>query len=112
MFPAEPRDHPPPWIFAILCLPMGTFWGFITTAMPFLLRRHGITVDEIASISALTGIAQIVYFLWSPLVDMIISRRAWIVLLSAISGALLFVALMLPLPQYLTLYTALLVLGN
>lgn len=111
-FPVAQKSSPQPWIFGIIALPMGTFWGFITTAMPFLLRKQGISVDEIASISALTGIAQIVYFLWAPLVDMIISRRTWILVLSFASAILLFVAVTLPVPQYLTLYTALLVLGN
>jgi MFS family permease len=106
------KNHPPPWIFAILCLPMGTFWGFITTAMPFLLRKQGIAVEQIASISALTGIAQIVYVVWSPIADMIFTRRMWVLLLSLVSAAMLFVAVMLPVPQYLTLYAALLIVGN
>jgi MFS family permease len=91
---------------------MGTFWGFITTAMPFLLRKQGIPVDQIASISALTGIAQIVYVLWSPLADMLLTRRAWVLLLSFLSAMMLFVAVMLPLPKNLPLYAALLILGN
>lgn len=95
-----------------MCVPMGAYWGFISTAMPFLLRKQGIPVHQIASISALAGIAQIVYFLWSPIADMLITRRAWVLLLSFISALMLLVAVMLPLPKYLTLYSALLIVGN
>jgi MFS family permease len=91
---------------------MGTFWGFVTTAMPFLLRKQGIPVDQIASISALAGIAQVVYVLWSPLVDMGLTRRAWVLVLSGVSAAMLFAAVVLPLPKHLPLYGALLILGN
>jgi len=91
---------------------MGTYWGFITTAMPFLLRKQGIPIDQIASISALTGIAQVVYVLWSPIVDMGITRRAWVLLLSLVSALMLLVAILLPLPRCLAAYAALLALGN
>jgi hypothetical protein len=41
-----------------------------------------------------------------------LTRRAWVLLLSLVSAAMLFVAILLPLPKYLTLYAALLISGN
>jgi MFS family permease len=80
------RDPPPPWLFALAAAPYGCFNGLIAVALPYILRRHGIPVDRIAAIGATIGAPSIWYFLWAPIVDVKLKRRAWIVLLSLASA--------------------------
>ena len=41
------RDGPPPpWLFGITALPYGVSNGFVTAAMPYLLRNAGLTVES------------------------------------------------------------------
>jgi len=56
-------------------------------ALPYLLRRHGITVERIASISALVQVPTIWYFLWAPIVDVRFRRRTWLMALAVASAA-------------------------
>ena len=54
-----------------------------------LLRQAGYTVDQIGSTVAFVLLPMTLYFLWSPVVDMGLRRRTWIVLLASLSGVLL-----------------------
>ena len=82
------RHHPAPWLFGITVLPYGVYYGFISTAMPYLLRNAGVAVDRIAGISALSlappsGIS---FGLRSP--TSCLRRRSWLILTAALSAAL------------------------
>lgn len=110
--PALAKHHPPPWLFGVLCLPMGVYWGYITTAMPYLLRKQGLSLDSIATISSSAAVVQVLYFLWSPFIDMGLSRRAWFLLLNLAAAATLTAVLLLPATHFLLLYTVLLTAGN
>jgi MFS family permease len=98
-------------MFAILVI-AGAVAPFVIVAMPFLLRREGIPVDTIAGISALAMLPFALMFAWAPLADMLLSRRHWVLAGNLIAAALLFVAILLPRPKYLTLFAAILVAGN
>jgi PAT family beta-lactamase induction signal transducer AmpG len=102
---------PAPWLFGIVILPYGVYSGFVSTALPYLLRKAGLPVDRIASISALALSPSVWYFFWAPLVDFALRRRTWLILASASSAALLAAAVLQPLPSGLALFTALLVAG-
>lgn len=54
--------------------------------MPYLLRRQGVAVDRIAEIVALASIPNVWYFLYSPVVDLGLRRRTWILLAAATAG--------------------------
>ena len=69
-----------PWLFSILILPQGIYLGFISTVLPFLLSRASVPVDRIARTTSLLSIPWILCFLWAPLVDTLLRRRAWLVL--------------------------------
>src|SRR6266566_705604 len=84
---STPQRLPPPWLFGITALPYGVYGGYLSTAMPYVLRNAGVPVDRIAGISALTLAPAIWYFLWAPLADFGLRRRAWLVLMSALSAA-------------------------
>jgi hypothetical protein len=76
----DPRRWPTPWAFGLLVLPLGMYVGFAGTALPFLLSKAGVTVDEIARIDALLALPPALMFLWTPVVDVKLRRRTWLVL--------------------------------
>lgn len=89
-------DAPPsknlaaPHRFFWIVLPYAIYIGFTTNGgVSLLLRRAGMPVDHVANAIALLGIPSTVYFLWSPLADMWIPRRAWHLLASLGSAAAL-----------------------
>jgi MFS family permease len=101
---------PLPWVFVLMPLPYGIFLGYLQTPLPYLLRQMGYAVDRIGSIEALVFLPMALYFLWSPVVDFWMRRRTWMVLFAAISGAMLFGAVLL-LPRHPELATTLLFVG-
>src|SRR2546427_13292598 len=76
----------PPWLFGILSIPYGAFNGIIVVLMPFLLRKHGVSPDRIANVIAISAIPNVWYFLWSPIVDTGLPRRAWIMIAAGVSA--------------------------
>jgi PAT family beta-lactamase induction signal transducer AmpG len=82
-----------PWVIGLLATPSGVFSGFITVAMPFLLRRSGLSVDRIAEVSAIAALPLVWYFVSAPLVDFGLRRRTWIVVSTAAAALVLLVAL-------------------
>ena len=67
-------------------MPYGAFNGLVAVALPYLLRRHDVSVERIASIGAVVQSPTIWYFLWAPVVDVGFRRRTWVILLSVVSG--------------------------
>jgi hypothetical protein len=105
------RSHPPLWLFSFVLI-AGSVGPFVLVAMPFLLRREGISVEVIARISAVAMSPFTLMFLWSPAVDVILSRKNWIILGNLAAAVFLYVGIMLPRPQYLGLFTFMLFMGN
>ena len=62
---SDSRQWPAPWIFGVLILPLGMYMGFIWTALPFLLSKAGVAVEDISRISALLQIPPMLMFLWT-----------------------------------------------
>jgi PAT family beta-lactamase induction signal transducer AmpG len=109
--PKAKPSHPPLWLFSLVLL-AGSVGPFVLVAMPFLLRREGISVEVISRISAVAMSPFILMFLWSPVVDVILSRRNWVIVGNLLAAVFLFVGILLPRPQYLGLFTAMLFMGN
>jgi PAT family beta-lactamase induction signal transducer AmpG len=105
------RSHPPLWLFTLVLL-AGSVGPFVLVAMPFLLRREGISVEVISRISAVAMSPFILMFLWSPVVDVILSRRNWIILGNFVAAIFLYVGILLPRPKYLGLFAATLFVAN
>jgi MFS transporter, PAT family, beta-lactamase induction signal transducer AmpG len=92
-------------------MPYGAFNAVITVLMPFLLRKHGVPVDKIADVVAISAIPNFWYFLWSPVVDIGFLRRTWILIAAGVSALCAWVAIVwaaASLPQL----TVLLFAGN
>src|SRR5579863_10350189 len=86
------RRGPAPWLFGVLILPLGLYMGFIWTTLPFLLSKAGVPVEDIARIAALLQIPPVLMFLWTPVTDVKLRRRTWIVLAAAGAAVCMWVA--------------------
>jgi MFS family permease len=79
--------------------------------MPYLLRKNGMAVDQIATIVAIALMPQVWSFLWSPLADVGFRRRSWL-LVSAIGAGLAATSAILNIHGSHLVLTALLFLMN
>jgi len=102
---------PRPWLFGLVNLQYGIFSGVVTTTLPFVLRARGVSVEQIGAMTALVLVPGVWYFLWSPLMDIGLRRRTWLVVVSVVSGLAIAVAMGMPVPRRLTAMTVLLVGG-
>lgn len=72
------RRWPAPWVFSLLILPLGMIVGLNYTALPFLLAKAGLTVDRIATLSAIINLPSVTGLILSPMVDVKLRRRTWL----------------------------------
>jgi MFS family permease len=105
------HDRSPSWLFFFLALPQGVYFGFVGTAMPWMLQHAGIPVDQIASASAIINLPSIIGFVVAPLVDLGRHRKLWLIFGATTSAAMLLGGMLLPLPHAFTIMIALLTLG-
>lgn len=108
---ARSKRWPPPWLFLILILPGGVYYGFTQTPMPYVLAKAGVPVERIANVESLLQIPIVLYFFWAPLVDMKLRRRSWLVLAAFASAGCLGVAMPLVGLTHLSAVTTLLFAG-
>ncbi len=66
-----------PWHLFFLILPYGTSFGFVSVAIPYVARQHGVSVEAIGALLAAAFVPHAWKFLWAPLVDSFGSRKAW-----------------------------------
>lgn len=81
-------------------------------ALPFILRKAGLAVPDIASIQAALLIPNVFNFAWSPLVDIGFRRKTWAILLTVVSAAFIVAAFLTPLPSAVRLFVLFAVVGN
>jgi PAT family beta-lactamase induction signal transducer AmpG len=104
-------SHNAAWLFGVVVLPYG-FTGSVTVLlMPYLLRKYGMPVDQIAQVITIAILPTIWSFLWSPLADTGLRRRSWAIV-SAFSAGVAAVAAILGIHGSVVLLTALLFLSN
>ena len=72
---AESRPIPPDFVIGMGTLTFGFVVGFSMTAMPFLLSKAGVSVDQIAAVSATAMSPTFFSFLLTPIVDVGFTRR-------------------------------------
>lgn len=99
---------PPSWIVGLSLFPFGLVVGFTITALPFLLTRQGISLDRVASTSAVVMSPTFWGFLLCPVLDTGLTRRAYCWLLAAVSAVCMALALGVLSPARLGLTTGLL----
>ena len=85
--PGTPQLHNAPALFAVLVLPYAFTTSVTVVLMPYLLRKYGVPVDQIATIVVIANLPTIWSFLCSPLADVGLRRRSWIIV-SALGAGL------------------------
>ena len=95
----------------MLVLPYAFTASVTVLLIPYLLRKHGATVDQIGGIVAVANLPMIWAFLWSPLADAGPQRRVWIVVAALGTGLAACAAILNAGKSHATL-TALLFLMN
>ena len=106
------NERPPPWLYFLLVLPQGVYFGFVSTSMPWMLQHAGIPVEKIASASAIINLPSAIGFVIAPLVDLGARRKLWLLFGAATSAVALLVGMLLPLKGDLIAFTVLLTLGS
>jgi PAT family beta-lactamase induction signal transducer AmpG len=104
---ARLQPAPPSWLIGMGALTFGLVAGFVVTALPFLLSKTGVSVDRIATVSAVAMSPTFWAFLITPIVDVGFSRRAYSFAFAIASAISLGAALWLFSPNRLWLFTAL-----
>ena len=94
------RRVPPAWLFGVLAIPFGVSAAFSATTVGRIFALHHLPADLIAGAVALSILPSALQFLWAPIVDVGIRRRAWLVVMAVISAALLLAATFVPLPEH------------
>src|SRR5882672_8908034 len=67
--------HTHPSAFMFLIVPFGALGGYLSVAVAYLLKRGGISVEEIATLVALSLLPQTWKFLWAPITDTTLTRK-------------------------------------
>lgn len=89
------KQAPP---FAFLFLHTATVWpiGVVGLALANSLVRAGVSVHQVAAIVAATSLAFTFEFVWAPLVDSSLTRKAWYMIGAAIMCACLMAMFVIP----------------
>lgn len=92
--------------------PFGLVIGFTVTALPFLLTRQGISLDRVASTSAVIMSPTFWGFLLCPVLDTGLTRRAYCWLTAAVAAVCITLALGVLSPSRLAVSAGLLLVGE
>jgi PAT family beta-lactamase induction signal transducer AmpG len=86
-----------PIVYTILIVPFGATSGFVTVALAYLATKRGLSVEQGASLVALSLLPQVWKFFWSPIADTTLTRKRWYVIANAVVALSLFALATLPL---------------
>jgi PAT family beta-lactamase induction signal transducer AmpG len=90
----SPSLRPPFW--GLLVLPFGLAVGFVSVAVPFVLRTRGLPMTLIATVSQVASLPHVIKLLWSPLLDSGPRRRSWFFASIAVTALGLAVTALVP----------------
>ena len=86
------RRRLPPWAMGLALAPMGFYYGYISTAIPILLRARGVSVGEIAGVQATAFSPTFWAFALCPILEVRFTRRAYAFAFAILSTACLAVS--------------------
>ena len=92
---AGKRRQLPPWAMGLAIAPLGFYYGFVSTALPILLRARGVSVGRIAWVSAVGFSPTFWAFLLCPILDVKFSKRAYALTFAAVAAVCLGVSTLL-----------------
>jgi MFS family permease len=75
-------ERPPhPALFFALIFPYGASFGYVSIAFPYIATHHGgITAEQAGGVVAAAFLPHSIKFLWAPVVDTTLTKKAWYVL--------------------------------
>lgn len=91
------RRPPHPLLYTVLIVPFGASSGFVTVALAFLATRHGLSVEQGASLVAASLFPHVWKFFWAPIADKTLTRKRWYLISTSIVAASLFAMSVIPL---------------
>ncbi len=94
----EPQRWTRPWLYLFLELPFGAAIGFLMIAVPYRLSAAGVSLAEIATVSAVGFMPHALKIFWVPVIDMVGRRRTWYLSMVGVTAALLAAASLVPDP--------------
>ena len=71
---------PHPFHYTLLIVPFGAVGGFVGVGLGYLATTRGLTVEDGATLIAVGMLPHTRKFLWGPVADTTLSRRAWYLL--------------------------------
>ena len=102
------RATPHPWVWAVLYFPLGLAIGFPSVALGYLGSRAGLELSAVAAIVGMTFLGSGWKFLWAPLGDYTLSRKAWYLIAVSVVAVGLMAMTAIPIsPQTAPLLSAL-----
>ena len=107
------RPSPHPWRYAALYFPMGLMIGYPSVALGYLSARAGFPVSTAASMVGMAFFAHAFKFIWAPLADYSLSRKAWYRIAIAVMATVLLALTATPMrASTVPLLAFLVLLGN
>ena len=104
------RKGPHPLRFFVLILPYGASFGYVSVALPYIARQHGISVAAIGAVVAAAFAPHGIKFLWAPVVDTTLTKRLWYLIALALIGLGTFASSAMPIrPDTLSALTTVVV---
>lgn len=85
-----------PSVFLVLYLPYGIAGGYVLVTLAYLLPLVGLSVTQVAALTALFFFPQTWKVLWAPIVDMTLSIHRWYVIGAVTTGALILATALVP----------------
>lgn len=85
-----------PIVFGILIIPFGVLGGYLSVAVGYMLRGAGISVEAIAGLVAAGLVPHTWKFLWAPIADTTLTRKAWYWIAAAVVALGIFATGALP----------------
>lgn len=99
-----------PWVWAVLYFPFGMSFGFPSIALGYLAVRAGVSVSAIAGVVGMTLLASGWKFVWAPVGDYTLTRKAWYLIAIATVSAGFIAITVVPLSRQTMPLLSLLVL--
>jgi MFS transporter, PAT family, beta-lactamase induction signal transducer AmpG len=101
---------PHPFAFFVLILPYGASFGYVAIALPYIATHHGVSAEAAGAVVAAAFGPHAIKFLWAPVVDTTLTKKAWylIALAMVIAGTIASAALRIA-PDTMALLTTIVV---
>ncbi|MEO7964449.1 MAG: MFS transporter, partial [Gemmatimonadaceae bacterium] len=107
------RSAPHPWRYAALYFPMGLMIGYPSVALGYLSARAGLPVSTAASMVGMAFFAHAFKFIWAPLADYSLSRKAWYRIATVVMALVILALTATPMREStIPLLAALVLFGN